>query len=106
MGTTHQVPLRLEDSETRGTVTLDSLDRAARAMNCRLVYAIVPAPELGSLEAIVEDRALALARSLASTVSHTMHLESQGVDAEDTEVQIKRLAEELMRTSDRRLWDR
>ncbi len=106
MGTTHQVPLRMERSETEGTITLDSLERAAQAMNCRLVYAIVPASEFGTLEAIVDARATELARTLASAVSHTMHLESQGVDAANTKVQIKRLAEDLKRTADRRLWEK
>lgn len=34
---------RLEESEARRTITLESLDRVAGAMGCRVVYGIVPA---------------------------------------------------------------
>lgn len=104
VGATHQVVTRLEERETKGTVTLESLDRTARAMGCRLVYAIVPEPQYGSLEGILDHRARALSRKLAKDIAHSMKLESQGVDTTDTEAQIESLAQELKAKLDARLW--
>jgi len=36
------VIFRLEKSEDRGTISLNSMERVASAMDCTLVYAIVP----------------------------------------------------------------
>lgn len=97
--------VRMEEREAKGAVTLESLDRAARAMGCRLVYAIVPDPRYGSLEAILDERAHALARKLAKDVSHSMKLESQEVESTNTEAQVERLAQDLKSKLDSRLWD-
>jgi len=104
VGTTHQVIVRQEERETRGTMTLETLERTARAMGCRLVYAIIPESQYGSLEAIVDHRARVLARDLAKDVAHSMKIESQGVDIADTEAQIECLAQELKSKLDPRLW--
>lgn len=48
----------LEDSETADTISLNSLRRAANAMDCDLVYAIVPRAELGE---VLKNRARTLA---------------------------------------------
>src|SRR6056297_2717580 len=44
----------LEQAEAKKTVTLASLEKAANAMDCRLVYALVPRKPL---EELVEERA-------------------------------------------------
>jgi len=59
LGVSQQRALVIEKSELVGSVTLASLARAAEALDCRLVYAIVPRV---SLEKLVEDRAARLAR--------------------------------------------
>jgi predicted DNA-binding mobile mystery protein A len=46
---------RLEQSELRGTISMRALDRVARAMGCKLVYAIVP-QEGKTLEELTEQR--------------------------------------------------
>jgi predicted DNA-binding mobile mystery protein A len=97
--------VRLEQREPEGSVTLDSLERAARAMKCRLVYALVPEAPHDSLDGILDAQCRALARKLARGVAHSMQLESQGVDAAGTEAQVAALAEELKRALDRRIWE-
>jgi len=98
--------IRMESRETRGAVTLETLERTARAMNCRLIYAIVPDPSYTSLESILDERALDLAKKMAHQVSHSMRLEDQGVGAMTTEDQIKQLAEQLKAKLDPRLWEK
>lgn len=105
LGTTHQVILRQEEREPKGAVTLESMDRAARAMDCRFVYAILPNDDYGSLEDIIDERAKVVARKLAKEVGHSMKLENQGVDTDSTANQIERLAHELKIKLDPRLWE-
>lgn len=98
--------VRMEKRELKGAVTLESLDRAARAMGCRLVYAIVPDIRHGSLDAILDDRSRELARKLAKEVIHSMKLENQSVDSGNTDAQIERLAQDLKTKLDPRLWEK
>ena len=92
----------LEKAEAERRITLDSLDRLARAMGCRVVYALVP--ENGSLEDLRTRRADALAEALLKSTDHSMKLEAQGVSAIERERQRKLLAEALLRDSPRKLW--
>ena len=66
----------MEKSEAGGTITLASLRRVGQAMDCTLVYALVPN---GSLSAIVQRRAESLALEAIVGVSHSMALEDQTV---------------------------
>lgn len=92
----------LEKSEAERRITLDSLDRLARAMGCRVVYSLVP--ENGSLEDLRTRRANVLAEGLLKSTDHSMKLEAQGVSAIERERQCKLLAEALLRDSPRKLW--
>ena len=91
-----------ERAEADRRITLESLDRVARGMGCRLVYALVP--ETGSVDALRERRALALAEALLQPADHSMMLEAQGVTAPERERQRKLLAETLLNGSPRKLW--
>ncbi len=93
----------LERSEARGAITLRTLERAAEALDCRVVYALVPLE--GSLEDIVRRRARAVATQMVERASHSMVLESQGVAARFTKQQIDQLTEDLVREMPRSLWD-
>ena len=92
----------LEKAESERRVTLDSLDRLARGMGCRVVYALVP--EGGSLDGLRERRANALAEAMLQPTAHSMALEAQGVTATERERQRKLLADALLRGSPRKLW--
>ncbi len=99
MGIIQQSVVDLEQSEGRSTIQLETLERAAAAMECKLVYAIVPR---SSLEEIVQARAHDKARQQLATVEHHSRLEDQSVSNADLEAQIDELAAELI---DRRgLW--
>jgi predicted DNA-binding mobile mystery protein A len=91
----------LELSETRGTIQIDTLRRVADAMNCTLVYALVPAEPL---EKIVQDRARSVASKQLQPIQHSMRLENQELAHNEQE---KQLADYIRNELDpRRLWDR
>jgi predicted DNA-binding mobile mystery protein A len=99
----HPAVISLEKNEARGAITLASLERAARALDCELVYALVPRR---SLEAAAEERAEEVARRRLRSTAHSMALEDQAVGADETYEHIKRIAKRLLeqpRSSG--LWD-
>lgn len=90
---------QLERSEANETIKLESLRRAADALDCDLVYALVPR---SSLDATVQAQGRRVAARRISAVAHHMRLEDQAVDERDADVQLNALAAELI---DRRgLW--
>jgi predicted DNA-binding mobile mystery protein A len=92
----------IEKAEVTGSLTLDSLKRAARALECELVYALVPRKPL---EEMVEERATALAKNIVKTTRHTMALENQSVNEEDEREQVRRHAKQIAEKSGSRLWE-
>ena len=92
----------LEKAEASGAITLESLTRAANALNCKLVYALVPRT---SLEKMTEGRAIALANKRFERTSHTMALEAQRVDNEDEREQVLAMARRLIEKSGSELWE-
>lgn len=96
---------RLEKNEASRAITLKSIEKIATVMHCRLVYAIVPEAGFGSLDSILRERANIVAKQILEAASHTMALEDQTVPASKRKVQVDELAEELVRTMDKRLWE-
>lgn len=90
----------IERSEADGRIQLDTLERVAEALNCRLVYALVPRE---SLDETVRKRSRQIAARHLGMVEHTMTLENQSVqDIGERERQIGELAAEI---KSRELWD-
>lgn len=77
MGTSRQLPLQLEKGEAADSITLRSLRAMADALDCDLVYALVP--RAGSMQQLVEARARAEAKQRVLAVEHSMALEDQAV---------------------------
>ena len=88
----------LERNEAAGTISLDALRRVGRAMDCTLVYALVPNT---SLEAMAEQRAAAIAKAALAEVSHTMALEDQQVEGAMQEQIAEYIRDHI---SERNLW--
>ncbi len=102
MGVSQPRAFAIERAEENRTTTLETLERAARALNCRLVYALVPREPLGNL---VEQRARKLAKKKLETTGHSMRLEAQGVAITDEDEQLKRLIQKLVETGGSELWE-
>src|SRR5271163_949466 len=67
----------LEHSEAKGTIELATLRRVAEALDCTLVYALVPNKPL---ESTIRDRVRSFARRRRAPVEHSMLLEDQKVE--------------------------
>ncbi|MCC6838536.1 MAG: mobile mystery protein A [Flavobacteriales bacterium] len=93
---------RLEQREADGSITLQVLRKAAEAMNMRLIYVLVPKD--GSLQKLIERRALEAAREIVERVDQSMRLEAQSVSRERIAEAIKEKAEELQRDLSKELW--
>ncbi len=102
LGVSQPRVLGIEKAEVSGSITLDSLERAARALDCRLVYALVPRKPL---ESLVEDRALELAKKRLWATSHSMALENQRVDESDEQEHLERLVQGLLNQPGSALWE-
>lgn len=74
VGVTQAAVVDIERTEAKGDITLGSLQRYAAALDCELVYALVPRRPL---QAMLEERADRLAREQVSRVSQSMALEDQ-----------------------------
>jgi len=94
--------IRLEEREPDGKVTLEMLNRAAQAMNCKVIYAIVPRDEYESLESIVDTRSKKAAKDLLQKVEHSMRLEDQG--SPDSRSDLDKLSQSLKEKMDPRIW--
>lgn len=90
----------LEQSETADTIRLETLRKAALALDCQLVYALVPNKPLADM---VAERAQAKARGVIGGVSHSMTIENQQVFDDNLEERIQNFISETLR--DRDLWD-
>ena len=66
--------LRMESSEAEQTVSLATLRRAAEALDCELVYALVPRKALAEQ---IDHQARSIVREQLARVTATMALEAQ-----------------------------
>lgn len=89
LGTSRQLPLQLEKAEAEDRITLKSLRAAANALDCDLVYALVP--KRGSMHDLAETRARVQARKHVLGVEHSMALEDQAVGRVDEAVEAETL---------------
>ena len=99
MGVRQQTISDIERSEQHDTIQLKTLERAAQAMNCRLVYALVPDT---TLDETIGAQARRKAIQHLESVAHHSRLEDQAVDDEELATQIDELAAQL--ASRRGLW--
>jgi predicted DNA-binding mobile mystery protein A len=90
-----------ERNEARGAISLGTLQKAAEALDCELVYALVPRRTLqATLERRVRDVILKRVRRTA----HTMALEDQAVSDPHLEAQVDEMVQEAMRKLPAKLW--
>ena len=89
----------IERSEARGTIELATLRRAAAALDCTLIYALVPNRPLATT---VKERARQVAARRLQAVEHSMMLENQALPAAE---RAARIDAQLDALDPRRIWD-
>jgi predicted DNA-binding mobile mystery protein A len=89
----------LEQSEARASIELATLRRVAAALDCTLVYALVPRKPLDTL---VRERARAFSNQRRASLEHSMLLEDQKVNSKRVAA---KLDEILRETNPRLFWD-
>jgi predicted DNA-binding mobile mystery protein A len=94
--------VELEQSEVSGSVTLNTLQRAAEALGCRLVYALVPDRPLADT---VRERAELVATRQANAVAQSMRLEDQEVTDRKVAKELRGQQVERLLRRPARLWD-
>ncbi|MDT8376421.1 MAG: mobile mystery protein A [Mariprofundaceae bacterium] len=102
MGVRRQRANALEKGEVAGTATINSIRKAAEAMDCVFVYALVPRD---SLQANVERQAMKYAEKTDTAVQHSMVLEQQGLTAGEIRQGIHANAQRFARETVRDMWE-
>ncbi len=102
LNVTRQTIRDLEQSEATGKITVDSLNKLASAMGCRVIYALVPEKPLAEMQ---RERASKIADSLVKPVSHSMKLEAQSISERDEQRQKDQIVRKLLAGNPRKLWD-
>ncbi len=102
MGASRAQASHFEQREVAGNVTVDTLKRAAAAMGCRFVYAIVPDTTAAEL---ISQRARDKAGQIVGRTTQHMALEAQALPAEQMAAETVILQQELMRDMPADLWN-
>ena len=98
----HQAIHKLERSEAKGKITLQSLREIALALDMKLVYGLIPIE--GSLEDIIEKKAREMAIEIVKRTNRTMILEDQQVSDKRLKKEVQELTKELVDEMPRNLW--
>lgn len=102
LGVVQSRVVALEKAEVTGATTLKSLSEAAEALDCKLVYVLVPnAP----LDELVRKRANSKAFDQFATVAQGMLLENQSLTTSQMKEEIARLTAEILNEPLRYLWE-
>ena len=103
MNKTPQAIKQIQEREKAGTITLNSLEDTAAAMNMRLVYAIVPM-ETSSLSELIQQQAEKMAKEIVIRANKTMSLEDQKISEKRIKNSIKEISAELAENPEK-LWE-
>ena len=103
LGISKQGVMDMEKREKEGAITIKALKEVAKAMDMQLVYGFVPHD--GSLDALIEKRARALAAQIVLRTSQTMKLENQGNSNLRIEKAIQERTETIKNEMPKILWD-
>ncbi len=95
--------LKMEKNEAGDATTLKTLRAAADALDCQLVYALIPKQPLSEL---IQERAEALAKKRLEPVFHTMALEEQSVSDELKQEHLELEIKDILENLPKELWDK
>jgi predicted DNA-binding mobile mystery protein A len=99
MGVIQQNVFQLEKSEAEDRIQIRTLRQAADALNCDVVYALIPRT---SLEDAVRTQARRKAQRVLDPVAHHSRLEDQSLSPHEMQAQLDELADNFI--DSRGLW--
>lgn len=102
---TRSAVTKLEAREKNKTITLGALEEAAKAMDMKVAYILLPIDPGNTLEQYVRKRAEEVAIKIVHRTSTTMKLEDQETSIKRQRKAIKELTEDILREMPRTLWD-
>ena len=100
---TSQSVKEIETREAEKKRTWEKLNEVAEALDLKLVYGFIPKDE--SLEKMIENKSLALAKQIVLKTSHSMALEDQQNEPSRIEKAIKERALQIQNEMPKYLWD-
>lgn len=103
LGVTKQGVKRIEESESKGSISINSLKEVGYALDLKLVYGFVPKD--GTIDNLINNKAQTLARKIVLRTSQNMKLEDQGISEEKIKQSIMDLATEIKREMRKSLWE-
>jgi len=103
MGITPSSWREIEIREQEKSISLKKLEEAAKALDCKLVYFIVP--NEGSFDKLIEKRARKIAEEVVKRSAQSMELEDQGNTVERIKKAIEERTIKLIYEMPRYLWD-
>lgn len=103
LGISKQSVLQYEKSESLGSISIKNLSDIGEAMDLQFVYGFIPKD--GSLEKLVERKAMEMAKKIVMRTHQNMKLESQENSDKHIEAAILELRNELKTELHKSLWD-
>jgi predicted DNA-binding mobile mystery protein A len=103
LGITKQGVNNIEESESKGSISIKSLKEVGEALDFKLVYGFVP--KAGTIDSLINNKAQALAKTIVLRTSQNMELEGQGISNEKIKQSINDLAAEIKREMRKSLWE-
>jgi predicted DNA-binding mobile mystery protein A len=102
LGVDQSQVIKLEQAEAKEAITLKSLRKIANALDCELVYAIVPKT---SLEVKFGQQIDLIAKRRFATLQHNMQLEKQGLSQKTQKRQLQELIMAMRKNPPKKLWE-
>lgn len=103
LGTTASSTNEMEQREADGSITIKKLRETAYAMDMKLVYGFVPND--GSLQALIDRKAMELAKEIVLRTNQNMRLEDQEIKEDRIQKAIEERAEKLKNETPKLLWE-
>ena len=93
---------RLENAEKTGDLKISSLQKVAKGLKMKFVYAFVPED---TLETMVRDNAKRIALTRLETLDNTMRLEKQTLSDEERQKALDNMIEKILIDNPKDFWD-
>lgn len=100
---TRQGIKNIEESEAKGSLSINALKEVGEVLDLKFVYGFVPKD--GSIDNLINLKADKLAQRIVLRTNQNMKLEDQGIEEAKIKESIKELAAEIKREMRKSLWD-